>query len=218
MMVTRADRAGSGPSAWGWAAARPWKSRIALRTRKSVRWARGGHTGPVQIEVVPFVASIHGDSLVDVLLELREQDEAYPPPRDAGGGRESIRAWLLRDDVLGRWVAQIDGRAAGHICVAHLPDYLAAHLAFKGVASAREGGFVELARLFVRPTLRRNGAATALLSTAVKYAFSRDAQPALAVVSTSLSAIRLYRSVGFRQVGEFNGVHGRNLVFLVERI
>jgi L-amino acid N-acyltransferase YncA len=58
------------------------------------------------------------------------------------------------------------------------------------------------------------GTGTALFETAFRFARNEGLQPALAVVDTSLAARRFYAHHGMTEAGSFQGVHGKNFVFV----
>jgi ribosomal protein S18 acetylase RimI-like enzyme len=58
-----------------------------------------------------------------------------------------------------------------------------------------------LRAMYVRPTARRSGAGRQLVQAIIDHARPKVEQLQLAVVSTNQPALRLYRSLGFRQYG-----------------
>ena len=169
------------------------------------------------VVIVPFSADLHLHECVEVLRRVRASDATYPPQRDVGGDPDSFAAWLLDYPALGRWVAVIDGVVTGHVMVSTPHDYLVEHIG-DGLTQGPLGGQIaEIAKFFVDPLFQRRGVGEALLSESRAFSWAKGLQPSLAVVATSVSAVRLYERAGLKRRGSFQGVHGENLVFVDER-
>lgn len=175
------------------------------------------HTRVMSITIEPFVPRLHLDPLVRVLMKVRDRDPSYPPPIDVAHSAEAFRSWLTDEDALARWVAVDDGIVAGHVMVVKAHDYLEDYLRGIDYRARAENGFAEVAKVFVDPDFQRRGIAARLLNTGVGDAWTRDMQPALAVVETSTAAIRLYTREGLVQLGTFDGRHGVNIVMVDEK-
>jgi GNAT superfamily N-acetyltransferase len=169
------------------------------------------HNVPMVFRVVPFVEDEHREGAVAALLRVRKADPSYPPPQDADPTYESLSSWLQNEPVLARWVAVLNGSVTGHVQVSAAHKYLLDHLA---TDLARCRPFAEIGKLFVAPDTQNVGIGTALLYRACEFAVSQGMRPALAVLPTSVAAIRLYRRSGMECAGTFIGVHGENLVML----
>jgi GNAT superfamily N-acetyltransferase len=148
---------------------------------------------------------------------VHEANPTYPPPQDVDGSRASLREWLLDNDHPHRWVALVDGVVAGHVQVVPPHAYLTDHLASVGCSPSAPHGFAEVVKLFVDPDHGSRGLGTALLAQACAVAERQGRQAALAVVVTSIDALRLYERSKLRDVGSFDGVHGENRVFVETR-
>lgn len=146
------------------------------------------------------------------LLRVRANDKVYPPAENEATP-ESFASWLLEEDTLGRVVALVDGRFAGHVSIAPAHDYLRNHFAKNEYESRSTYGFAEIGKFFVDPLHRNHGLGHLLFERIRDDAFRAGYQPALAVVDTSEDAIRFYRKTGMRELGYFNGFHGKNLIF-----
>lgn len=98
------------------------------------------------------------------------------------------REWLLEGDDGMAWVAEDGGDVVGHIAIADTeedPRSLSVH------------------RLFVRPTARGRGVASALLKTVETYARVLGQDLFLEVVSHNTDAMRLYEARGWRRVSGY---------------
>jgi GNAT superfamily N-acetyltransferase len=122
---------------------------------------------------------------------LRRVHEAsgYPSnwPADPGG-------WITPRDMLAAWVAEHDGRIAGHVTLVR-GLRLECLLRATGCAPDELGG---VARLYVDPASRRLGLARALLDAATAAAITRGLLPVLDVVDDSGPAIALYEQAGWQ--------------------
>ena len=163
-----------------------------------------------------FSADEHLAQVVTVLADVRDADPTYPPPADVGPTRGALREWLLRDEAIGRWVALLRDGVGGYVQLTAPHAYLLKHLEGRGYIPLARGGIAEVSQLFVSPRAARQGVGTRLFRHACEVAWAHDLQPALAVVSSSAHAVRLYTREGMRQIGTFDGVHGENHVFVDE--
>lgn len=162
------------------------------------------------IRIEPFDAHRHLDHLLEVLVRVKASSIDYPPSIDTDGSVESLSTWLLRGGDFGRWVATDDSNVVGHVLLNDPANYLKSRL-------DPTTKFAEIARLFVDPVARSNGAGSLLLDRARNTARALSRRPVLAVVTASVEAIKLYQNKGFTTLCEFDGVHGRNLVMVDER-
>ncbi len=116
------------------------------------------------------------ERLVELLARTHALD-AYPV-------RGSLVGWaFLAGDVERAWVAQVDGRVEGHVCVLTGPD-----------------GPV-LSRLFVNPDARGTGVGSALLDAVDAWADERGLALRLVVLDQDAAARRLYEQRGWQHVG-----------------
>lgn len=120
----------------------------------------------------------------------------------------------MGEDVIGRWVAVIDGQVAGHISITDPHPYLTDALASMNQAPAAGHSFCEISKFFVDPSIQGKGTGALLFEAAFSFAWQERLQPALAVVSTSLAARRFYSRHGMIEAGSFRGFHGENFVFV----
>jgi GNAT superfamily N-acetyltransferase len=131
------------------------------------------------------------DACVRVLAAVHESD-GYPvnwPDRPA--------EWLSQPSLLTAWVAELDGRIAGHIALSRSePGDLAPRL-----WCAREGASADTAavvsRLFVAPEARGHGIGALLMARAVREASRRGLHPLLDVVASGTAATALYERLGW---------------------
>lgn len=168
----------------------------------------------MRLLVERFSHEHHLDDTVRVLLRVRAADPNYPSPVDASPNGSSFTEWLMSGKVIGRWVALLGGRVVGHVALTEPHDYLAQFLAGTAYAGLRSKDLCEVSKLFVDPDSQRSGVGGALLSHMFEVARSLDRVLALAVVSTSDSALRLYSQSALQDIGTFQGIHGTNHVFI----
>ncbi|MFF0553114.1 GNAT family N-acetyltransferase [Streptomyces sp. NPDC004311] len=131
---------------------------------------------------------------VRVLAEVHAQDR-YPldwPDRPA--------AWLSQGPVLGSWVAELDGRLAGHVSLSRAgDDDLAPGLWSERSGAARETAAV-VGRLFVAPAARGHRIGALLIGRAVREAHDRGLHPVLDVVTSDTAAAALYERLGWQRM------------------
>lgn len=160
---------------------------------------------------MPFNSS-HFKEAVDALLRVRQRDVTYPPAENPAT-RESFGSWLMEESTLSRVSAVVDGNFAGHISIIKAHDYLEKHLASQNYHAGTVNGFAEIGKFFVDPLFRKHGVGHVLFEHIRQEAFALGYKPALAVVDTSGDAVRFYRKAGMTELGYFNGIHGKNLIF-----
>ncbi|MGV9452595.1 GNAT family N-acetyltransferase [Streptomyces sp. NPDC003635] len=111
---------------------------------------------------------------------------------------ESPAVWLTPPAVVGAWVAHLDGRGVGHVCLSRGGPGDAA----PGLWSARTGASTEATavvnRLCVAPSARGNGLGALLMHRAVAAARERGLHPVLDVVASDSAAAALYERLGWR--------------------
>lgn len=122
--------------------------------------------------------------------------------------------WLLEESGGERWVANVDGKVAGHVQLVPLHAYLASRLEVLNHEHSRAADMLEVVKLFVDPLRAGHGIGTALLSRARAAAWAQGKQPILAVLASSGRAIGFYERAGLRLLGSFDGIHGVNFVFV----
>ena len=114
---------------------------------------------------------------VRLLRDVHEQ-AGYPINWPAEPAR-----WLTPEAALGCWVAVHGERVAGHVVLT-------------GV-----GGRAEVERLFVDPTVTRQGIGRRLLEHCVRTAAGLGRPLALEVVDNRGAAVQLYRRAGWLETG-----------------
>lgn len=132
------------------------------------------------------------DACVRALAQVHEHD-GYPVnwPADPA-------AWLAQPTLVAAWVAELDGRVAGHVGLSRsTADEVA-----PGVFGAREGVDVDeiavISRLFVAPSARGHGLGALLMARAHEEARERGLHPVLDVVATDTAATALYERLGWQ--------------------
>ncbi|WP_329396020.1 GNAT family N-acetyltransferase [Streptomyces melanogenes] len=136
------------------------------------------------------------DACVHALAAVHECD-GYPvnwPDRPAD--------WLAQPSLLAAWVAELDGRVAGHVGLSLSGTGDVA----PGLWSARAGvgpdATAVVSRLFVAPGARGHGIGRLLLGRAVSEARARGRHPVLDVVASDTAATALYERLGWELLAE----------------
>jgi GNAT superfamily N-acetyltransferase len=111
-----------------------------------------------------------------------------------------LREFLVRPDAYGAWVAERDGRIAGHVAL-HPRSSLPVMELASAAAGQPAGRLAVVARLLVAPDTRRAGAGRALLEHSWQQAAGRGLWPVLDVAADLTGAIRLYESCGWVRAG-----------------
>jgi len=143
----------------------------------------------------------------NLVREVHDHDR-YPrfPQADVG-------SFLALSNAYGCWVADQDGEVTGHIALVPRGMESAMELAAKALGRPADQ-LAMVARLFVSPRARGQGAGRLLLDTATAEATARGLWPVLDVDTELAGAIALYESQGWTRAGEIT-VHwsdGRTLI------
>jgi GNAT superfamily N-acetyltransferase len=128
---------------------------------------------------------------VEVLAEVHERD-GYPVnwPADPG-------AWLTPPAHLASWVAELDGRVAGHVVLSRsAPGDLAPGL-WSTRTGVDAGRTAVVNRLFVAPAARGHGIGALLMARATAEARGRGLHPVLDAVAGDTAATALYERLGW---------------------
>jgi GNAT superfamily N-acetyltransferase len=135
------------------------------------------------------------DDCVRVLAEVHEHD-GYPVNWPDHPG-----AWLTPDSLIASWVAELDGRVAGHIGLSRS----GAGDVAPGLWSARAGVGIDaiavVNRLFVAPSARGHRIGASLMAQVVAEARGRGLHPVLDVVASDTAAAALYERLGWQLLG-----------------
>ncbi len=126
-----------------------------------------------------------------VLAEVHQRD-GYPvhwPDRPDD--------WLSRASALGAWVAELDGRVAGHIGLGRNRDSDLAPTVWGERHGLPPDRTAVVSRLFVAPWARGRGIGALLIGAAVAEARHRDLHPVLDVVASDAAAVALYERLGW---------------------
>ncbi len=136
------------------------------------------------------------DKLAEIAARVQRLD-GYP-----GKHLSDLRAFLVAEDALGAWVAELAGHLVGHVALhrSSLPVVMDRAREVLGVASDDELAVV--ARLIVDPAARRAGVGRALLEHASAAAREFGRQPILDVVKRYDAANALYTVAGWTNAGE----------------
>lgn len=110
-------------------------------------------------------------------------------------------AWLCSGESLGAWVAELDGRVAGHLRLSRsTPDDQAPGLWSARTGAPRENCAV-VSRLFVAPAARGHGLGALLLEHGAARARDRGLHPVLDVVAKHRAPNALYERLGWEPLG-----------------
>lgn len=136
------------------------------------------------------------DALAVIAAEVQVND-GYPGrrPRD-------LRAFLVSDDALGSWVAELDEAVVGHVALHRTSLPVVMECARQVLPGTRDEDLAVVARLIVAPASRRLGIGSLLLARAAAAARDRGRHPILDVVATYDAANALYRAAGWVRAGE----------------
>jgi GNAT superfamily N-acetyltransferase len=167
----------------------------------------------MSFQIESFSDNRHLHGTIEALKLVRQVEVDYPPRVDIGDDDSELENWLLGGETIERWVAVEDREVIGHVGLNLPASYILDWLDRSDTVSTARGGFAEISKLFVIPSRRSVGVASRLLDVATAASWEMGRQPALAVVDTSADAVRLYQHRGMTLIGEFQGVHGRNLLF-----
>ncbi|TFI21529.1 GNAT family N-acetyltransferase [Streptomyces sp. 4R-3d] len=131
------------------------------------------------------------DECVRVLAEVHDND-GYPVnwPQDPAD-------WLAPAESPAAWVALLDDRIAGHVCLSHARpgDTAPEHWSSRTGLSPADTAVVS--RLFVSPKARGQGIGALLLTELVRDARGRGLHPVLDVVTSDRRAAALYERQGW---------------------
>ncbi|WP_318216816.1 GNAT family N-acetyltransferase [Streptomyces sp. SCL15-6] len=129
---------------------------------------------------------------VRVLAQVHEHD-GYPL-----NWPDSPGVWLTPPSLIASWVAELDGRIAGHVGLSRSDAGDAA----PGLWSVRAGVSIDATavvnRLFVAPWARGHGIGALLMAQAVAGAQGRGLHPVLDVVASDTAAAVLYERLGWQ--------------------
>lgn len=134
------------------------------------------------------------DACVALLAAVQAAD-GYPAnwPEDPG-------RWLTPRDLVGAWVARRADEVVGHVCLCRAEEGSSA-----AIWSAATGLPVErlgvISRLFVGPSIRRQGLGERLLLAACGGARALARHPVLEVLDRDRAAAALYERLGWRRAG-----------------
>ncbi|MFF0013638.1 GNAT family N-acetyltransferase [Streptomyces sp. NPDC005374] len=134
------------------------------------------------------------EACVQVLAEVHRRD-GYPVNWPARPGD-----WLAQASALGSWVAESDGRVAGHISLSRSEEGDLAPVLWseRNGTSSEEAAVV--GRLFVAPQARGHGIGALLIGRAVEEARRHRLHPVLDVVASDTAAAALYERLGWTRL------------------
>ncbi|SCL44678.1 Acetyltransferase (GNAT) family protein [Micromonospora citrea] len=107
-------------------------------------------------------------------------------------------AWLTPPSLVASWVAELDGRLAGHVGLSRSDAGDAAPALWAARARVSVDATVVVNRLFVAPSARGHGLGALLMARAVEEARDRGLHPVLDVVASDTGAVALYERLGWR--------------------
>ncbi|WP_405921112.1 GNAT family N-acetyltransferase [Streptomyces sp. NBC_00122] len=136
-------------------------------------------------------ASADLDACVGLLRTVHDRD-GYPvdwPGRPA--------EWLTPPSLLAAWVAETDGRIAGHVSLARSGTGDLAPALWSGRARVPVERAAVVGRLFASPAARGLGLGARLLARAACEARERGLHPVLDVLAHDTAAVALYEREGW---------------------
>lgn len=136
------------------------------------------------------------DALAAIAAEVQVND-GYPGKRP-----QDLRAFLVADDALGAWVAELNGQVVGHVALHATSLPVVVDRARTALGAPSDDDLAVVARLIVDPRKRRMGGGRALLDHAAGAAWRRQRHPILDVVTRYEAANALYTAAGWTNVGE----------------
>jgi GNAT superfamily N-acetyltransferase len=126
---------------------------------------------------------------VEILADTH-RTAGYPVhwPADPAG-------WLSPADLLGAWVAEVDGQVVGHAALIEARDRTGS--AWAEWSGSPAGEAAEVTRLCVTSAARGRSVGRRLLDTVAKAAVDRGRHPILGVLEPGGAAIVLYEHAGW---------------------
>ncbi|WP_405823274.1 GNAT family N-acetyltransferase [Streptomyces sp. NBC_00838] len=118
-------------------------------------------------------------------------------------GVDNPEAWLSPPGLLGAWVAETPAQVVGHVAVSR-PAGEGAVALWIDRSGATEDAVGVLARLFVLPEVRKRAVGERLMRAAEEYATDHGLRLVLDVMRKDTSAIRLYRRLGWLEIGSID--------------
>ncbi|MFE6049746.1 GNAT family N-acetyltransferase [Kitasatospora sp. NPDC056446] len=155
-------------------------------------------SGSRQAGAVASVRPRRADDLADCVRVLGDvhSTDGYPadwPDRPA--------SWLTPDGLLAAWVAESDGRLAGHVGLARSSPGDLAPVLWSGRTGGRPELTAVIGRFYVAPGERGHHLGARLLACAVAHARALGLHPVLDVLATDTAAVALYRRLGWTHLG-----------------
>jgi GNAT superfamily N-acetyltransferase len=135
------------------------------------------------------------DACADIVRDVHALDR-YPHflPGD-------LRAFLASTGAYGAWVADRDGDIVGHVALHQRSEPSVMEVASSALGIPH-GRLAVVARLFVSPRVRGQGAGQRLLEAATADAQARGLWPVLDVAADLAAAMALYDSRGWVRAGK----------------
>jgi ribosomal protein S18 acetylase RimI-like enzyme len=103
--------------------------------------------------------------------------------------------------MLAAWVAELDGRVAGHVAISTPQHDDAAVRLWTRCSNEPRDRLAVLGRLFVVPSARGEAFGERLIKAAQREATNRRLRIVLDVMAKDQTAIRLYERLGWRFIG-----------------
>jgi GNAT superfamily N-acetyltransferase len=108
--------------------------------------------------------------------------------------------WLTQASALGSWVAELDGRVAGHVSLSRAGDGDVAPVLWSERNGTDREHAAVIGRLFVAPQARGRGIGALLMDRAVEEARHRGLHPVLDVLASDTAAAALYERLGWTRL------------------
>ncbi|MET8079502.1 GNAT family N-acetyltransferase [Streptomyces sp. NPDC005303] len=134
------------------------------------------------------------EACVRALAQVHRRD-GYPVNWPARPGD-----WLTQASGLGGWVADLDGRVAGHVSLSRSTAGDLAPVLWGERNGTGPQQAAVVGRLFVAPQARGHGIGALLMGRAVREARHRGLHPVLDVVASDTAAAALYERLGWTRL------------------
>ncbi|WP_326826036.1 GNAT family N-acetyltransferase [Streptosporangium sp. NBC_01756] len=131
------------------------------------------------------------EECVRLLAEVHQRD-GYPVNWPDRPGE-----WLSRASLLDSWVAELDGRLAGHVSLSQSGEGDLAPTLWSERTGTTRGSTAVVSRLFVAPQARGHRIGALLIGRAVEESRRRGLHPVLDVVTSDTTAAALYERLGW---------------------
>lgn len=177
---------------------------------------------PLMVIIEKYEPTAHYDQLLECLEELQASKSSYPPRNTETNIQPTAAEWLQDEgEDSQRFVALLEGKVVGHICITAPHDYLVNFLRKENYIDKEitANHYTEIGTFFVSPNVQKHGVGHQLFAHILQESQTLGKTPALAVVEShdSHKATNLYEKHGMQNIGYFQGTHGKNLIYVSQQ-